>query len=140
MAAFILSPQSSVLPNTAAVIACFPVGLGIAGLLYPRATLKNISEFEGPTTPKEQKLTDNLIRFFGARDLNIGLSCLAVWYMGDRRALGCMMLFGSGMATIDGFLQMDQTGKGWEKHWPVVPIMIAVGAALLGWFDGFVTV
>lgn len=135
--ASILSPSSTVLPNTAAVIAVFPLALGLNAILRPRATLE-LFTFALPAAPEAQKLTFNLIRLYGARDLYLGASTLAAWYNGDRKTLGWLLLLGGGVVFADGLIEREQTGKGVEKHWPLVPVMAALGAALLGAFDGFV--
>lgn len=138
MASSILSSQSPVLANAAAVFALFPGLTGVVGIFAPRVILASAFEFELPSSPKDQKLTDSLMRLFSIRDFFLGGASLAAWYNGDTKTLGMLMLLGSIVVFTDGAVNQYQIGRGAWKHWTFVPVMLSLGAGLLGWLDGLV--
>lgn len=138
MASFLLSSQSPILANAAAFLAIFPGLVGVVGLYAPRPILATALEFELPTSPKDQKLTDSLMRLVCVRDLFLGGACLAAWYNGDNKTLGAITLLGAGVVFTDGAVNKHQIGRGEWKHWTFVPVMLSLGAGLLGWMDGLV--
>ena len=79
------------------------------------------------------------MRLFGARDIAVGLTTLAIWYYGDGRGganhkvLGLAMLAGSLIVAVDGWVSRLVIGKGEWNHWGFVPLNIAIGVGLLGW-------
>jgi len=105
---FIMASQ--LLPNTAAVFGLIPCALGINAILRPRTAL-DIFQFPLPTSPEAQKLTDNLLRIYGARDISMGLATLIAWYFDDRKVLGWLMISGCVVTTVDGWVSRMQIGK-----------------------------
>jgi len=101
---------SQLLPNTAAVFGLIPCALGINAILRPRTAL-DIFQFPLPTSPEAQKLTDNLLRIYGARDISMGLATLIAWYFDDRKVLGWLMISGCVVTTVDGWVSRMQIGK-----------------------------
>lgn len=138
MATSILHSQSPLLPTAAAIFGFFPALAGAVGLFLPRLVLAGAFEFELPASPKDQRLTDSLMRLFCVRDLFLGGVALAAWHNGDNKTLGAIMLMGAGVVFTDGAVNTHQTGGGAWKHWPFVPVMASIGAGLLGWLDGWV--
>jgi Domain of unknown function (DUF4267) len=133
-----LSSQSPILANAAAIFAVFPGLVGIVGLLAPRPFLAAHFGFELPSSPKDQKLTDSLVRLCSVRDLFLGGASLAAWYNEDTKTLGAIMLLRAGVVFTDGAVNKHQAGRGEWMHWPFVPMTLSVGAGLLGWLDGLV--
>ncbi|KAH8898828.1 hypothetical protein GQ53DRAFT_742013 [Thozetella sp. PMI_491] len=130
MASFFSGPN--VLPNIATGIAVIPTLFGINAMVNPRSML-TISNIPHPKTPEAQKLTDNLIRLFGSRDFITGALVFSIRAYGSRELLGQAMLLTALLPVADGFFGLSQTGGGLMMHWPIVPVIVGVGCALLGW-------
>lgn len=105
------SQTSQLLPNTAAVFGVIPCVLGVNALLRPRSGLE-VFQFPLPASPEARKLTDNLLRIYGARDISIGLSTLIAWYFGDRKVLGWIIISGCVVTAVDGWVSKLQIGRG----------------------------
>jgi len=120
--------------NAAAAFAVFPTLVGVVGIFAPRPVLAVAFDVEARKASQDQKLVDNLMRLFSARDLFLGGSCFAAWYNGDEQTLGALLILAAGVVTMDGWVQKDQVGCGAWKHWSVVPGLVGIGAGLLGWF------
>lgn len=136
MAASILSPSSTVLPNTAAILGVIPTVLGIYAISRPRGAL-GLLQFPAPKDPEAQKLADNLMRIYGGRDLAVGLATLVVWRFAGRRALGWLMVSQMVMPFADGWAARLQIGKGAEwMHLPFAAVGLGLGGGLLGLFGG----
>ncbi|EMC95908.1 hypothetical protein BAUCODRAFT_148763 [Baudoinia panamericana UAMH 10762] len=133
----LLSPTSQILPNTAAVIGIFPSVMGVACLINPRFGF-SVFDQRPVSNPESQKLVDNLMRLFGARDVYLGLTNLIAWQLNDRVMLGYCTLLGTGVVIVDGLVQKWQTGEGEWRHWGFVPVTALLGAGLAGWLDGMV--
>lgn len=136
MASGLLTSQSPYLLTTASVLSLFPLILGIAGTLSPSSGFK-IFDFPHPTTPEAQKLGSNLFLFWASRDLFMGATGLIAAYNGDRKTLGAVYLAMCGVASFDAWISVRQSGKGALVHLGFLPVLLGVGGALLGWFDGF---
>lgn len=54
----------------------------------------------------------------------------------NNKALGWILIAGSGVAFVDGGVCKGIVGKGEWNHWGYAPILAAVGLALLGVLDG----
>jgi len=122
------------LPPAAVAFGSFPALIGLQFLFAPLQGLSTIG-YQLPSDLNSQPLIISLLRFFGARDLTIGLLALAVWRSGDRRTLGLVAAIGAGLATMDGFINsVDIPGAGW-KHWVFVPFGLVISGGLLGFFD-----
>lgn len=130
----ILHSQSTTLLNTAAVAALIPTALGIVGILKPASAFE-IFDFKPPLNIEDRKLATNLCLFWGSRDLYMGATMLAAWWVGDKKTLGCTYLAAAGVALIDVLQSQRQLGKMVWKHGFFVPIAIGIGGGLLGWFD-----
>lgn len=135
MTSSILSPDSQLLPNTAAVISLIPTTLGITAMLRPRHMLK-LLHFPSPKDAEAQKVVDNLVRMFGGRDLALGLFVLAARYFGNREVLGWIMVAGSVAPAVDGWATRLQLGQREWDHWPFIVVNLALGGGMLGWFGG----
>ncbi|KAH8893963.1 hypothetical protein GQ53DRAFT_745366 [Thozetella sp. PMI_491] len=128
----ILSPRSPFLPNTAAFIGLVPTLLGFSALVWPRSVLTNF-EFPAPKTPDGLRLSDSLCQLFGVRDVALGLMVLVIRLRGDRVMLGQSLLLGALLPLGDGAVSLSHIGGGAWKHWAFIPVMVAVGGALMGW-------
>lgn len=65
----------------------------------------------------------------------MGLAIHSAAYFGDRKALGCILIAGSGVAFVDGAVCWAHVGKGEWNHWSYAPVLAAVGGMLLGTLD-----
>jgi hypothetical protein len=135
MATSIFSPTIQILSNTAGFIGLVPVALGINAIFRPRVAL-NLLEFTPPRDREGQKLVDNLMRFYGGRDVAIGMPLLLAWYFEDRKMLGWLLIMGAFTASVDAWATRLQNGKGEWNHLPFAVIGLALGGGLLGWFGG----
>jgi hypothetical protein len=126
--------QSPSLRIAASVFATIFIGFGINGILRPRNALE-FFEFKAPASAPDADLVDNLVVIYGARDVFMGLAIYSTAYFGDRKALGWILIAGSGVAFVDGAVCWTQ-GKGEWNHWSYAPILAAVGSVLLGVLDG----
>ncbi|KAF1348451.1 hypothetical protein BDV97DRAFT_353617 [Delphinella strobiligena] len=134
MVLHILNSQSAPLLNTAIVGSLFSLALGVIGTLSPASAFK-LFEFTPPPNSEDRKLATNLFLFWGSRDLYMGVTTLAAWYVGDQKSLGWMYLAAAGVATTDVIQSQRQLGKIVWKHGVAAPIAIIIGGGLLGWFD-----
>ena len=123
------------LPLAAAAFGALPALFGLQLLADPLAGLSMLG-YPHPAVDSSQKLAKSLMRFFGSRDLALGLIMLAVWRIGDTRMLGVMVAIGTGVTILDGFINEADMSKGGLKHWIFVPVGSMIGGGLLGWFDG----
>jgi hypothetical protein len=126
--------QSPSLRIAATIFATIFVGFGINGILRPRNALEFFG-FEAPSSAADKKLVDNLMVIYGARDIFMGLAIYSAAYFGDRKALGWILIAGTGVAFVDGTVCRAQVGKGEWNHWSYAPILAAVGSMLLGALD-----
>lgn len=127
--------QSRFLSFASIAFGCFPTFVGLQILIDPLKGLSLLG-YQVPTDPSSRALSASLMRFFGARDLTLGLVTLAVWRSGDRKTLGLTMALGTGIAVMDGFInRIDVPGGEW-KHWVLVPVAAFISGGVLGLFDG----
>lgn len=137
--AFLLQTQNSnlitemaepqLVPSIAALAGLVPTVLGINAIFRPRSALRVI-DFPVPKDAESQKLVDNLMLMYGARDLAVGLPILLAWYF-DRRALGWLMIVNAIIPCVDAWAARRQAGKGEWMHLPFVALGVGLGAALL---------
>lgn len=126
--------QNQWLPPAAAVFSSFPLLVGLQLLLKPNSGL-DMLDYKLPQDKSFHSLVQAFVRYFGARDLTLGLIQLAIWRSGNKQLLGTTVLIGSGLATMDGFInRLDVPGGEW-KHWVFVPIGLIISGGLLGTFD-----
>lgn len=111
-----IHPPSPILPNTAAFFGAIFLGMGINALFRPAAGLE-IFGFPRPTKAADAKLTDNLMRIYGIRDVYMGAAMLAPWWYGNRVLLGWTTGFTAMVSLVDGLVQVDQTGDRVMNHW-----------------------
>lgn len=111
-----MGPPSAILPNTAAMFGAVFFGMGLNALFRPAAGLKMFG-FHCPTNAADAKLTHNLIRIYGVRDIHMGAAVLAAWWRGDRVILGWIMALTALVSLVDGLVQVNETGDKVMNHW-----------------------
>ena len=126
--------HSPYLPVLATIFATIFLGYGINGLLRPRSAL-SVFEFDPPASASDQKLVDNLMILYAARDVFMALAIYAAAYFGTRKTLGWILIAGSGVAFVDGAVCRAQIGRGEWNHWGYAPMLTVVGTLLLGALD-----
>jgi len=112
----------------------FPLTLGLNAIFRPRSGLSML-EFDPPSSDSDKKLVDSLMKLYGSRDVFLGLSIFTVAFLGHRKALGWLMLWGCGVVTMDGVVSKSQIGRGEWNHWGFAPVLGVVGVLLLGVVD-----
>lgn len=117
--------------NATAVLNVLPVSAGIYAVLRPAAGLSLLG-FPMPPEPSGQTLTCSLLRMYGVRQAGIGLTSLALWWAGEHRLMGVLMLVNTPIAIVDGFVSRWQTGGGEWGHWGFMPLGLLLTAGLLG--------
>ena len=125
--------NSPFLHIAANVIGTIFVGFGVNAILRPDNAL-TFFEWEAPTTASDKSLVDNLMIIYGVRDIFMGLAMYATTHFGNRKALGWILIAGSGVAFADGVVCWNQ-GKGEWNHWGYAPMLTVVGSLLLGILD-----
>ena len=125
--------QSPFLNLAASVFATIFVGFGVNAILRPDNAL-TFFEWEAPTAASDKSLVDNLMVIYGVRDIFMGLAMYSAAYFGNRKALGLILIAGSGVAFADGVVCWNQ-GKGEWNHWGYAPMLTVVGSLLLGILD-----
>ena len=127
--------RSPYLSFAALAFGAFPTIVGLQLLIYPLSGLSLLG-YAIPSDPSTRVLSASLLRYYGARDLTLGMITLAVWKSGDRRTLGFTMALGTTLAIMDGFInQADVSGGAW-KHWVLVPVGGLITVGTLGLLDG----
>ena len=126
--------QSPYLLTAARVFATISAGFGFNAILHPQFALTFFA-FDYPTSAADKNVVDGLLVVYGARDIFMGMAMYAAAYMGDRKTLGCLLIFGSAVAFIDGMVCKNFAGAGEWSHWGYAPVFAAVGFMLLGVFD-----
>jgi len=125
--------QSPFLHIAASAIATIFIGFGVNAILRPDNAL-TFFEWETPTTASDKTLVGSLMTVYGVRDIFTGLAIYATAYFGNRKALGWILIAGSGVAFADGVVCWNQ-GKGEWNHWGYAPMLTVVGSLLLGILD-----
>jgi hypothetical protein len=125
--------QSPFLHIAASVFATIFVGFGVNAILRPDNAL-TFFEWEAPTAASDKNLVDSLMIIYGVRDVFMGLAMYSAAYFGNRKALGWILIAGSGVAFADGVVCWNQ-GKGEWNHWGYAPMLTVVGSLLLGVLD-----
>ena len=93
-------------------------------------------EFRYPTFTSDKTLIDGLMIVYGARDIFMGLAIYATAYFRNRKSLGWILIAGSGVAAVDGYVCKAYAGNGEWNHWGYAPMLTVVGSLLLGVLDG----
>lgn len=136
MASTLLPPAHSILLNLGGLIALFPTVLGALFVARPASAVSGWN-FKVASDVQSRKLAHDQFRIFGIREVFLGTSLLATWWVGDGKLMGILLMMTCAVAFVDGVVQRNQTGKGGEwKHWAFLPPVAGVAAGLLGWFDG----
>lgn len=117
--------------NATAILNILPTTSGIYGVLRPGGALALLG-FPIPHEPKEQKLSLSLLRMYAVRQATMGLTSLALWWAGEHRLMGVLMLVNAPIAIVDGFVSRWQTGGGEWGHWGFMPLGMVLTAGLLG--------
>lgn len=125
--------QSPSLRIAASVFATIFIGFGLNAIARPQNALE-FFEFQAPASAPDRELVDSLMVIYGARDIFMGLAIYAATYFGDRKALGWILVAGSGVAFVDGAVCRGY-GRGEWNHWGYAPVITAVGSVLLGVLD-----
>jgi hypothetical protein len=127
--------QSRALLFAASIFATIFVGFGINAILRPENALE-FFEFQELASTADKKLLDGLMIVYGVRDIFMGLAIYSTAYFGNRKALGWILIAGSGVAFVDGLVCKTQVGKGEWNHWGYAPMLTAVGGLLIGALNG----
>lgn len=107
------------------------LSLGLNASFRPQAHLKNLG-FPLHTDITAQKLNHALMRIWGIRNITVGLLISAIWTRGDEKLMGLALLIATGMPITDGFLSRMLIGGGEGQHWMFPPLLMVMGAGLLG--------
>lgn len=91
-------------------------------------------EWEAPAAASDKRLVNSLMIIYGVRDIFMGLAMSVTAYFGNRKAMGWILIAGSGVAFADGVVCWNQ-GKGEWNHWGYAPMLTVVGSLLLGILD-----
>ncbi|KAF3483140.1 uncharacterized protein GIQ15_02464 [Arthroderma uncinatum] len=116
------------------VFATMCVRFGINAILRPDHGV-SFFELSPPTSGPERTLFNSLMAVYGVRDVFMGLAIYATACLGERKALGWILLGVSGVAFADGVV-CAVNGAGEWNHWTYAPVVMAVGVAALGVLDG----
>lgn len=126
------------LAGFAAINGLVPTAIGILTLFDTRFGHK-ILDLPNIKDPKDAVVINGLLLMFGARDLAIGLTTIATWYLGCKGgrtsgypALGSIMLGGALMTVVDGMVARRVNGRGEWGHWSFTPVLGGIGLALVG--------
>ena len=122
------------------VFGTVPIIIGVNALANPELGGKILGFASTKTTgtQQEKSIIHGLIKFFGIRDLALGLIMLNVWYHGRGSAIGdkiagSTLIVGGLVAALDGVVSKSVVpGSEWN-HWSFAPIGFGLGAALLRW-------
>jgi multidrug efflux pump subunit AcrB len=125
-------PSPIIYARATFVVGLLPIALGINAVARPASALA-LLQFPAPTDPAARKVTESVLQMYGARNITLGLSTLAVWYAGSHRTLGLVMLAGIPLALIDGFVSLNQIGSGQWGHWSACIVGGVLGLGLLGY-------
>ena len=125
--------RSPILYIASSAFATIFIGFGVNAILRPDNAL-TFFEWEAPTAASDKILVENLMVVYGVRDIFMGLVMYATAYFGSRKALGWVLIAGSGVAFADGVVCWNQ-GKGEWNHWGYAPMLTVVGGLLLGLLD-----
>lgn len=117
--------------NATAVLNILPIFSGITAVLRPASALSLLG-FPTPPEPKEAKLSYSVLQMYGVRQATMGLASLALWWAGEHRLMGVLMLVNTPVAIVDGLVSRWLTGGGEWGHWGFIPVGMALTVGLLG--------
>lgn len=130
-ATMVLDLTTTAFANATAVLNILPIASGIHGVWHPADSLKLLG-FPEPSNPKDRKLAHALTRTYAVRQACMGLTSLALWWAGDHRLMGALMLVNTPIAIVDGLVSRWLTGGGEWGHWGFMPLAMVLTAGLLG--------
>ncbi|KAG4026263.1 hypothetical protein MFRU_043g00660 [Monilinia fructicola] len=105
------------------------IAFGINALLRPSHALTFYRPFSLPTAPSDKALVEALMTIYGARNIFMGLSMYAASYYRNYKTLGWIVIAGSGVAFVDGWV-CYKAGGGQADHWGYAPVHTIVGTLL----------
>ena len=109
-----------------------PKALSFFELPYPQVATK------GPlknSSANVKKTMDAFSIIYGVRDVFMGAAIHAAALCGTRQALGWIVIAAGCVAATDGAVCKFMVGKGEMNHWSYAPVMLVLGAVMLGAFD-----
>ena len=126
--------QASTLLAIANIFGTIFVAFGINAIIRPEHAL-TFFEMRPPALPADKNLVDALMVVYGARDIFMGLAIYSAALFGNRKSLGWILIAGSAVAFVDGYVCRSYVGIGEWNHWGYAPVVTAVGGILAGVFD-----
>ncbi|KAF7857958.1 hypothetical protein EAF04_009315 [Stromatinia cepivora] len=103
---------------------------GINALIRPSHALTFYKPFSLPKTASDAALVEALMAIYGARDIFMGLTMYAASYYRNYKILGWLVMAGSGVAFVDGWV-CYMAGGGQGDHWGYAPVHMIVGILLV---------
>ncbi|QSZ32594.1 hypothetical protein DSL72_002173 [Monilinia vaccinii-corymbosi] len=105
------------------------IGFSINALLRPSHALIFYRPFSLPTAASDKALVEALLTIHRARDIFMGLAIDAASYYRNYKTLGWIVIAGSGVAFVDGWV-CCKAGGGQADHWAYAPVHTIVGTLL----------
>lgn len=127
---FLSRNRASILYSAAGLLGGLPMFMSLTAVARPDQGLAML-DFTQPKDPEARKLSNSLVRLLALRELVMSLMTLAVWFRGDRKTLGWMIILATILPVTDGLVSLQQIGTGFLKHFMSAPIMAGLGTALL---------
>lgn len=106
------------------------IAFGINAMPRPESGL-SFFEFDFPVSATDRNLVEALMVVYGVRDIFMGLAIYATAYLGNRRALGWIVIAGSAVAGVDGWVCKMYAGRGEWNHWGYAPMLMNIGGLLV---------
>ncbi|KUJ12750.1 uncharacterized protein LY89DRAFT_191880 [Mollisia scopiformis] len=127
--------QSPFLSIIATAFGTISLGFGINSILNPMSEL-SFFELQGLAATADPILIECLMIAFGAKLIGAALAVFATAFFGSRKALGCVLIAGGGVAGVDGWICKSYMGTGEWNHWGYGSMMVILGTVLMGILDG----
>ena len=112
----------------ALVLGLLPLLAAIGFLLFPTTSTTHWG-FPPPTTPTHR----SYLTLLATRDLYISLTAALLWWAGEVRALGWVLVVVGVVPAVDGVVAW-QNGATWlqiVQHWGLIPVYAAIGYLLI---------
>lgn len=110
------------------------IGFGINAMLRPANALSFFELAPPKKGTPERTTVDALLVVYGVRDIFMGFAIIASGLFGSPEAQGCIILAGSAVAFVDGWVCLKYVGRGQGNHWGYAPVHMALGIAMIfGW-------
>ncbi|KAK6596576.1 alpha beta hydrolase fold-3 domain protein [Botrytis cinerea] len=124
-----LSPVLRILPT---IFGTIFISFGLNAILRPFHALTFYQSLSPshPQTLSDAALVEALMTIYGARDIFMGLAMYAASYYRNYKTLGGIVLAGSGVAFVDGWVCW-RAGGGQGDHWGYAPVHAVVGMLLV---------